>query len=681
MAIAKMKKLTIAVSTDIKDALIDELQASGAVHIDALDALPSEDAPARDEWAKDLNPVLSNISSNEEIRRELALAISRMKELSNVKVPSFEVTSSETIDRLLKKHDPLQLSNHFRALDRETRDSEALVAVLKNEHAVINRWASVVDDFDPIQQKSATLRGVVGQISESALEDFKLALAQATPLSDVLVVYTQDKEAFCYVIASIDVWDSVNLILKEKPFNVLQLTRRSGNTVGILNTLEDEIEVAVDRHNKALAQWADYADKIDSITLIHDAIEMDLQKQKAHAMALASDSVTFFRAWVPEEALPKVSAQLSKYKTIDVLVEDPSEDEYETVPVSLKNNGLTRPFSALTTMYGTPMYGATVDPTPHLTPFYFVYYGFCFGDFVYGSILAAFSLYMMFKNRANKAGANFYALLAWSGFSGMIAGVLFGSYAGDLFTNPNYFHIPILDTLRISYSDGSAFFDKPLIVLFISLALGAVQLWYGYFIKFLMSLKKDLKEALFCNLPWMILLSGFFLWAILSWIASMAGLNLISDKTLAKFFLTMKIGAVLIILNAMRLGFQKGPIQGILGSLGGLWELYSISSYLSNLLSYARLLALGLSSGIIANVFNQLALGMAKSLADITPILSVFGLALLIFLHLFNLVLGGFGAFVHALRLQFVEFFGQFMEGGGKEYSPLKREGSHYMVK
>ncbi|MGL5720834.1 MAG: V-type ATP synthase subunit I, partial [Brevinema sp.] len=396
-------------------------------------------------------------------------------------------------------------------------------------------------------------------------------------------------------------------------------------------------------------------------------------------MGLASESVTFFRAWVPEEALPKVSAQLSKHKTLDVLVEDPTEDEYETVPVSLKNNGLTRPFSALTTMYGTPMYGATVDPTPHLTPFYFVYYGFCFGDFIYGSILAAFSLYMMFKNRANKAGANFYALLAWSGFSGMIAGVLFGSYAGDLLTT--YFPVPALTSLRLSYADGGAFFDKPLIVLFVSLALGAIQLWYGYLIKFLVALKKDAKEAICCNLPWLILLSGFFLWAILSWIAEMAGLKLINDATLANFFLTMKIGAGLIILNAMRLGFQKGPVQGILGSLGGLWELYGISGYLSNLLSYARLLALGLSSGIIANVFNQLALGMAKSLSEITPILAVFGLILLVFLHLFNLVLGGFGAFVHALRLQFVEFFGQFMEGGGKEYAPLKREGTHYMVK
>ena len=355
MAIAKMKKLTIAVSTDLKDTLIDELQASGAVHIDFLDATPTEENPARDEWAKDLSPVTANISSNEEVRRELALAINRMKELTNAKVPAFEVTSPETIEDLLKKHDPAKVAAHFRALDRETRDSEALIAVLKNEYAVIKRWASVVEDFDPIQQKSSVLRGVVGQISESSLEDFKSALAKATPLSDVIVVYTQDKEAFCYVIAAVEAWDKVNAVLKEKPFNTLQLTRRSGNTKEILDTLESEIEVAVDRHNKAIAEWADYADKIDAITLIHDAIEMDLQKQKAHSMAMASDSVTFFRAWVPEDSLPKVSAQLSKHKTLEDLVEDPTEDEYETVPVSLKNNGLTRPFAALTTMYGTPM--------------------------------------------------------------------------------------------------------------------------------------------------------------------------------------------------------------------------------------------------------------------------------------------------------------------------------------
>lgn len=679
MAIVKMKKLTLAVSADIKDSLLHELQAIGSVHIDSLDNVASDGSEARDSWAKELTPLVASSSENEDIRRELAVALSRIKEICKVDPPAFEITSAQTIENLYSSYNFSKLAQDFRNLDRETRDSESLAFTLKQEMVLIKKWVPVVDNFDAVQQKSPYLRGVLGVISESSLSNLVSALAKATELADLIVVYTQDKEAYCYILAAKESWDKVASVLKDMPFNAVSITRRSGDTAEMIKKLEKEIDKAVDRHNKALALWADYAEKVEDIALIHDTLEMELQKQKANSCALMSDSVCFFRAWVPEDAMPKVSAMLSRHKTLDVKIEDPVEDEYETVPVSLKNNILTSPFSALTSMYGTPMYGATVDPTPHLSIFYFIYYGFCLGDAIYGAVLALFSLYMTFKNRADKAGANFYALLAWSGLSATIAGVIFGSYAGDLLTK--YFPVPFLSTIQFRYSDGAAFFDKPLFVLFVSLVLGAVQLWYGYFIKFVVSFKKNAVETLFCNLPWLILLTGFFLWAVLSWIASMAGLNLVSPETTQMFFSLMKIGACLILVNAARLGFKKGLVAGLLGPLAGLWDLYGISGYLSNLLSYARLLALGLSSGIIANVFNQLSFGLAHGLAEITPLLSVFGLILLIFLHLFNLVLGGFGAFVHALRLQFVEFFGQFMEGGGKEYNPLKRAGVHYVVK
>ena len=679
MAIVRMKKLTLAVDDSIRDELLNELQATDSVHIDILDYQDAEEAKAKDAWAADLKAVQADTMGLEEIRREIAGALTRIKELYNISAPEFEITSQETLDKLQSKYNFEEMAKKLKALDRETRESEVAIAALEQERDTVAQWAGVVDNFDPIQGKSEFLRGAIGQISEAAFEDFRYSLAEETDLVDVLVAWTADREVFCYVLASIDAWDSVSTVLREKPFNVLNVTRRSGETSQILKDLNAEIEHNVQRYNNALQTWKSYSEKIKELALIHDILEIELQKKKAGGLALSTDSVSFFRGWVPEEALPKVEAILSMYKNIDVSISDPSEDEYDKVPVSLKNNGLTRPFAVLTTMYGTPMYGETVDPTPHLSLFYFVYYGMCMGDALYGAVLLLFSLIMMFRNNANKNAANFYALLAWSGFSAIIAGVLFGSYAGDLFTK--YIPVPFLENLSFKFNDGSAFFDKPLFVLFISLLIGAVQLWYGYFIRFVISLKRNGFTALFSELPWLILLAGFFGWAVFVWIAGMAGLNLVSESTAQIFFLLMKIGAILIIVNAIRVGFQKNFVSGIIGPLAGLWDLYGLSSYLSNLLSYARLLALGLSSGIISNVFNQLGFGMIDSLSAINPILSIFGIALLIFLHTFNLVLGGFGAFVHALRLQFVEFFGQFMEGGGKDYNPLARRGSHYTVK
>jgi len=681
MAIVKMKKLTLSVAESLREQLLHELQALGAVHVSPLDTQSiEEDNRISDTWAKELKTITIEQSNTEENRRELSLAIIRIEEICNMKIPYFEVTSEEKINLLREKYDFTELANNLRMLDRTTRESEMLMQVLHSESKQIIQWANVIDNFDPIYYTNNTLRGIAGYINLSSLEDFKAALHSATDLVDILISYTENKEAYCYIVGMSDVWEKVNTVLKEKPFNTIMITKRVGDTKNIIRDLEIEISNISKKHSIAIKEWFKYSEKISDLALIHDILEIDIQRQKASAMAMTTESVNFFRAWVPEDLMPKVEAILSIHeKSIDIVIQTPIEDEYEMVPVSLKNNIITKPFSSLTSMYGTPMYGATVDPTPHLSVFYFIYYGICLGDAIYGLVLALFSAYMSFKNRANQSQANFYGLLAWSGVSAMIAGVIFGSYAGDLFSK--YIPVPSLVDMRFTFGDGSSFFDKPLFVLFISLLLGATQLWYGHWIKFYIAIKNTGIQAMFNELPWLILLSGFFGWAVFSWIAGMAGLVLVSDQVVSLFFLLMKIGAGLIILNSIRKGFQKSFFSGLVGPLAGAWELYSISGYLSNLLSYARLLALGLSSGIIANVFNQLGFGMIESLTNITPILGIFGVLMLIFLHMFNLILGGFGAFVHALRLQFVEFFGQFIEGGGKEFSPLMRRGTHYTVK
>ncbi len=681
MAISKMKKLTLAVVDSVRDQLLKELQALGAVHVDSLQVESSNEEETNVEsWAEGLDTVSSDVSILEDQRKELSSAINKIKEMFNAKIPEFEVTSSDVIQKVVAKYEMVQLTEQLRALDKQTRENDTIINTLGLELHQVQAWSVGVDDMDPIHGTSSVLKGVVGHISESSFAAFCGAIAESTDLADVVSCWVKDKEVYCYVVAAPNVWEEVNNVLKASPFNTLQITRRAGLLEDIIATLQSEIASAQQKHDMAVKEWEHFSTKINDLALLHDMLEMQVQQIKASSFALATDKVNFFRVWVPEDYMPKVEAILSIHnKLIDVTVEDPSEEEYSEVPVLLKNNALTRPFSALTSMYGTPMYGKTVDPTPHLSIFYFIFYGICLGDALYGALLAGFSAWMMFKNRANQGMSNFYALLAWSGLSALIAGVVFGSYAGDLFAN--YIKIPALTDLRFTFSDGKSFFDKPLFVLFVSLFLGAIQLWYGYWIKFFVSLKNNGIGAFFQEMPWIILLGGFFGWAVFEWIGGMAGLDLVSDTTVGYFFLAMKVGAGLVILNNIRMGFQKSVVGGIVGPLAGAWELYGISGYLSNLLSYARLLALGLSSGIIANVFNQLGFGMIESLGSINPVLGIFGVAMLIFLHLFNLMLGGFGAFVHALRLQFVEFFGQFIEGGGKDFSPLICKGTHYTIK
>ncbi|MGL4394208.1 MAG: V-type ATP synthase subunit I [Brevinema sp.] len=680
MAIIKMKKITLAASDTVKDSILEELQLVGVAHVDSLNVSDQEDEGApKDEWAIGLNTIADDSSQLEDFRKEISHTISKIQEFFKKTPPSYEITSYEKIKSLHLSYDIPALVADLKTLDHSMKESDAQRHVLEQELSEVKKWVSLIDNFDPIQGKDPHIFGVAGQLDELMLESLKIEISDKTPYADV-ISQVIDKEAFCYVVASKEVWDDVASVIKNYPFQSQLITRRSGDTQEIIAQISSELEASLKKYQASLEDLKEYANKMHDLVLLHDILEMKIQQKRLAARGMTSDFVYFYRLWIPEHLLPKVLAILSAYeKSVDVTVEDPVEEEYENVPVYIQNNNITRPFSALTNMYGTPKYGATVDPTPHLSVFYFIYYGICLGDALYGGLLALFSSVMMFKNRANQSAANFYALLAWSGLSAVIAGFFTGAYAGDLFSK--YIPVPFLMDISFKFSDGAAFFDKPLFVLFVSLLLGAFQLWYGYILKFVVALRGNKVEACFDNIPWLILLTGFFGWAVFDWIAGLAGLSIFTPAMTSFMFLLMQIGAGLVILNATRKGFQKGIAAGLVGPLAGAWELYGISGFLSNLLSYARLLALGLSSGIIANVFNQLGTGIIESLYNITPALSILGVALLVFLHLFNLVLGGFGAFVHALRLQFVEFFGQFMEGGGKEYQPLQCKGTHYTVR
>jgi V/A-type H+-transporting ATPase subunit I len=180
------------------------------------------------------------------------------------------------------------------------------------------------------------------------------------------------------------------------------------------------------------------------------------------------------------------------------------------------------------------------------------------------------------------------------------------------------------------------------------------------------------------NLSWMIFIIGFFGWALYSWMAGLAGITPLPPVGVKVVLGIMLVGVAFIIVNAIRT--SKHTVGGVItGFLGGLYRVYGVSSYVSDLLSYARLLALGLS-GI---VFQRLQFPRFM-VYDGVPVKAVgmIGLfAILAFGHVFNFVLSAFGAFVHSLRLQFVEFFSKFLKSGGKSYEPLKEEGLYYDIK
>lgn len=324
-----------------------------------------------------------------------------------------------------------------------------------------------------------------------------------------------------------------------------------------------------------------------------------------------------------------------------VLTREPQEGE--DVPVELVNNGIMNPFEAVTRLMGLPKHG-TVDPTPFLGVFFFIYFGTCMGDVVYGIVLAAIGLLMLKRIKTAGMGTQLLQLMVVGGLATIVMGILFGGYLGDLLSKvikPVWFD-PMSD-------------QGPLIFLAFSFGLGVIQIFFGMGIK-----------------AWDNLRNGRWLSAIYDqgfWMTLIIGLGLmLGGGSLGGLF--PAVGKWMSIVSAAGLVLTQGrhhkhPVVR-LGS--GIVSLYNITAYMSDIVSYSRLFGLGFTSIVIGMVINYI----ARMLLGI-PVLGYVLFAIVVVAgHAFNLFINIPGAFIHSSRLQYVEFFGKFADFGGTKFTPFK---------
>jgi V/A-type H+-transporting ATPase subunit I len=326
--------------------------------------------------------------------------------------------------------------------------------------------------------------------------------------------------------------------------------------------------------------------------------------------------------------------------TTVVLVEEPGPED--DVPIEFDNHWLIKPFEVLIKMFNLPNYREP-DPTILVAPFMGVFFGFCMGDGAYGLMLFLIATFLAVKNKANKVALPFFHLLQVLGISTLVVGLLLG----------NFFGIP-LPTLKVlqpvkEFFPLAAYASDPMKFFGLALKFGCVQLMVGYLIKLFLSIKRGEFQTVICTIGWMMLLTFGYLWIGMDK-PFMSLLGLFIPALVMLFFFSNPSPSV-----AKRLG-------------GGAWALYNVFGLFGDVMSYARIFGLGMSSGIIALVINQMAMSMMGSKPGIgwlfAPILLVFG-------HTFNLAMSIIGSLVHSARLNFLEYYGKFFDGGGKTYAPF----------
>ncbi|MFW6457337.1 MAG: V-type ATP synthase subunit I, partial [Planctomycetota bacterium] len=398
--------------------------------------------------------------------------------------------------------------------------------------------------------------------------------------------------------------------------------------------------------------------------------EGEREKVEARNNALDSQRITVLTGFLPEKERKIVDSDLKEqFPGISTVYRDPEPDD--DVPVSLTHSRLMEPVTFLVDMFGLPDY-FSFDPTPFLAFSFLLFFGMCFADVFYGLALTVVGYLLARKMRPHEGMYNLCMLFCYAGVFTTVLGVISGGWASTLW-EPEYLgEGNILMVIRNHTTLVGDLLDQAVLLLVISIGIGVVNQFYGLILRAYGSIRRGkVLDALYDSGLWFLVLPGFLI-AFGSLFFDM------SSSTLNVGIGLMIVGGIGLILTQGRdadgagARFGKGVISiyGIMGS-------YGCITFLSDILSYSRLVALGLTSSIVGMAFNIIA-----ELVRSTPVVGVVLFVLiLVFGHTFNFLVSMLAAFVHPARLIFLEFFNCFYEGGGTKFRPLSVSTESVIVK
>ncbi|MEI6157580.1 MAG: V-type ATPase 116kDa subunit family protein, partial [Atribacterota bacterium] len=460
------------------------------------------------------------------------------------------------------------------------------------------------------------------------------------------------KKIFVFLIIHRDLVAAVDILFPELSISPITLPQTfEGTPTEALKTVQKKIQQAEKEREAVLKKAWTYVQFEKDLQITFDFVSSQRERHQNENKIRRTQEACFLNGWVLAAKVPLLEQRLATLGKEWVLSQrDPLPNE--NIPIQLKNHSWVANFDILTRLFGLPNY-TEIDPTPFVAVFFFIFFGMCMGDFIYGLLMALVCFMGTSKIKMPESSKRFIRMFGWVGVSSMIYGALTGSWMGDFFD-----YLPPAFSFLPAIKKGLTIVDplkNPILIIILALCIGLVQVLIGLLIGFAKEWKrKNYGPAIMDKLGWFIFIVSIVVFVITIRFAP-------TGKNAASYLV---IACALFLVGTQGRS-KKNPIQKV---LSGIISLYGVTGYLGDVLSYSRLFALGLTSSIIAMLARTLAQVMGE-----TPYIGwLIGLLVLLIFNVFNLLMSGLGAFVHSARLQYVEFFTKFYEDGGKEFQPFK---------
>lgn len=636
MAIVDMSVFTLISPVTKREELLKELQKFEYVHFRDMRELEEELHVSRD---------AAREAQLDEGRNHVLFLLGELKgydtrpkgmKASLVARPRF---SLDDLERRKQATDEKELYEKVKALSGAMDEINKRIHGAEAEQDILEPWQELESKLSHFQE-TRTTKVVLGSLPRRFEESFMKALLD---YPDVYFKRVSEHGGHIY---------GYILYLKERKDSVEDLLRSYGFTQQEIpgeetpkeekKRLELLLEDLRKKRDEKKEQFRILALELDKIEVLYEYYENQKLIHRATDHFVGTTHVDIISGYVPTKRIPELERTLQGCLDQEYYLEHEAADPEGDVPILLENNPVTDTFSGITSMYAMPRYNE-IDPTPFLAPFYWLFFGMMGADVGYGLLLFLLSAVVLKMVPLQEEQKKFLKFFFYLSISLTIWGFIYGSCFGGPIPLPG-----LIDTSKDFTT-----------LLILSISMGLVHLFFGLGIKAYMLIRdKKYMDVVYDVLFWYMAIAG----GIVLLLAISLDLG-DSVKTLSKWI--MGIGMVGIVLFA---GRASESIGGRLGT--GVYELYGISSYVGDFVSYSRLMALGLSGGFIALSINIIVgIVFDKGIIGI-----IAGVIIFVIFHLFNIFLSMLSAYVHTSRLTYVEFFGKFYEGGG---TPFKRFKTH----